>query len=102
MVTVDKESHPVRKPKRVVERNIALLGDLMRFLLAEPKVLASLPSGFELVILPDDDPEMRFYNMRLLDVIARKGKPIVFARLKSSKKAHWRQAQPNLYVPLAV
>ena len=44
MVTVNKGSHPVRKPKRVVERNIALLGDLMQFLLAESKVLASLPS----------------------------------------------------------
>ena len=97
-----KITMPIRKPRRVVERNIALLGDLMQFLLTEPKVLASLPSDFELVILPDDDPEMRLYNMRLLDAVARRNKPIVFARLASSKKAHWRQAQPNLYVPLAV
>ncbi len=97
-----KVTPPTKKPKRVVERNLALLGDLMQFLLAEPRVFASLPSDFELVILPDDDPEMRIYNLSLLDTLANKNKPIVFARLKSSKKANWRKTQPSLYVPLAV
>jgi hypothetical protein len=97
-----KVTASIRKPKRVVERNIALLGDLMQFLLADPRVLASLPSDFELVILPDDDPEMRVYNLNLLDTLANQDKPIVFARLKSSKKANWRKTQPSLYVPLAV
>lgn len=99
---MDGKVTPIRKPKRVVERNIALLGDLMDFLLAEPHVLASLPSEFELVILPDDDPEMRLYNLKLLDTLTRQDKAIVFARIKSSKKANWRKTQPSLYVPLAV
>lgn len=97
-----KVTSAIRKPRRVVERNIALLGHLMQFLLAEPRVLASLPSDFELVILPDDDPEMRLYNLKLLDSFTRKDKPIVFARLASSKKSNWRKAHPSLYVPLAV
>lgn len=92
----------IRKPKRVVERNIALFGELMHFLLAEPHILASLPDEFELVILPDDDPEMRLYNLNLLDTFARQDKPIVFARIKSSKKSDWHKTQPSLYVPIAV
>ena len=97
-----KVNSSIRKPRRVVERNVALLGSLMEFLLAEPRVLASLPSDFELVILPDDDPEMRLYNLKLLDAFSRKDKPIVFARLASSKRSNWRKSQPSLYVPLAV
>jgi hypothetical protein len=97
-----KITAPIKKPQRVVERNIALLGNLMQFLLADPRVLASLPSDFELVVLPDDDPEMRLYNLKLLDTLANQDKPIVFARLKSSRKANWRKSQPSLYVPLAV
>ena len=97
-----KISAPIRKPRRVVERNIALLGDLMQFLLADPRVFASLPNDFELVILPDDDPEMRLYNLKLLDALESQDKPIVFARLKSSRKTSWRKTQPSLYVPLAV
>ncbi len=98
----ERMTSPNRKPKHVVERNMALLDRLMRYLLAQPQVLASLPSDFELVILPDDDPEMRLYNLQLLDTFARQEKPIVFARLKSSKRVNWRKAEPSLYVPLAV
>ena len=74
----------------------------MKFLLDEPRVLASLPSEFELVILPDDDPEMRLYNLKLLDTLTQQNKPVVFARVKSSKKTSRRKTQPSLYVPLAV
>ncbi len=89
------------KPKKVVERNIQLLGALMEYLLAEPRVFDSLPADFELVILPDGDPEMRLYNLKLLDTFSSQGKPIVFARVRSSKKMNLQKAQPRLYVPLA-
>ena len=59
----------VRHPKRVVERNIALLGDVMRYLLSEPQLFASLPENFELVILPDDDPVLRRYNLELSECL---------------------------------
>ena len=92
----------IRKPKKVVERNITLLGNLMTYLLAEPEVFNSLPNDFELVILPDDDPEIRLYNLRLLDALEKQGKPIVFVRMKASRNVNLRKSRPNLYVPLAV
>lgn len=91
-----------KKPKNVVERNIALLGDLMHYLLAEPQTLNSLPDNFELVILPDDDPEMRLYNLELLDIYGSEGKPVVFVRMKFSQEADFNKTRPSLYVPLAV
>ena len=100
MVT-KKVNHGGSKPKSVVERNIALLGSLMHYLLADPKIMRSLPGNFELVILPDDDPEMRLYNLKLLDTFATEGKPIVFARIKSSRNADLKKAQPSLYIPIA-
>jgi len=90
-----------RKPKNVVERNIAMLGVLMSYLLAEPQVFDSLPTNFELVILPDDDPEICLYNLRLLDTFDSQGKPVVFARVKSSRTMDLEKARPSLYVPLA-
>jgi len=91
-----------KKPKNVVKRNIALLGDLMHYLLAQPQILHSLPDHFELVILPGDDPEMCLYNLGLLDTYGNEGKPIVFVRIKSSREADFHQARPSLYVPLTV
>ncbi|CAG0943812.1 hypothetical protein ANRL1_01478 [Anaerolineae bacterium] len=91
----------LKKPRRVVERNIALLDSLMHYILAEPQVLDSLPEKFELVILPEDDPEMCLYNLKLLNRFGSEGKPVVFVRMKSSEKVDWTRARPSLYVPLA-
>lgn len=90
------------KPENVVERNVALLGHLMRYLLEEPHIFNALPDNFELVILPDDDAEMRRHNLELLDAFVNEGKPVVFVRLKSSKVTDFHRAQPKLYVPLAM
>lgn len=89
------------KPENVVERNIVLLGQLMRYLLAKPQILDALPDNFELVILPDDDPEIRLYNLELLDTFADESKPVVFVRIKSSQTTDFHKTQPSLYIPLA-
>ncbi|MCG2784139.1 MAG: hypothetical protein L6461_03440 [Anaerolineae bacterium] len=81
----------------IAKRNIALTGEVMRYLLENPKVFQSLPEQFELVILPEDDPEIRMYNLELLDKYGSEGKPIVFARMKSNPLT----SQPSIFVPLA-
>ncbi len=44
----------VTPPTNVVERNILLTGQIMKFILDHPKTLDSLPDKFELVVLPED------------------------------------------------
>ncbi len=90
-----------RKPRRVVERNIALTGNFMRYILARPHILESLPDKFELIILPEDDPELRRYNLDLLDTFGSEGRPIVFVRLKSSTATDFKMVQPQVYAPIA-
>ncbi len=88
-------------PAYVVERNIQLTGEVMRYLLNQPLTFNALPDHFELVILPDDDPELRQYNLDLLDKYGSEGKPIVFARLKTHAAQTLTPALPDLFVPLA-
>jgi len=88
----------VKRPNKVVERNIALTGEIMRYLLDHPNIFTSLPDRFELVVLPEDDPEMRLYNLELLDKYGSASNPIVFARIKS----HQKRIEPKIFVPLAV
>ena len=87
----------IETPKDVVARNAALNGQLMRYLLQHPQVLESLPDQFELVILPDYDPEMRAYNLELLDTYTNQQTPVVFARMSAASE----QPVMNFYVPLA-
>ncbi len=59
------ESKMNATPDRVVERNIALTGQFTRYLLENPAIFSALPDAFELVIFPQNDPELQLYNLRL-------------------------------------
>lgn len=86
----------------IVERNISLSGKIMRFLMENPQVFSSLPDKFELVILPDDDPEIRQYNLDLIDKYGSEGRPIVFARVKVHQEKLKSQVKPSIFVPVQV
>ena len=89
-------------PANVVKRNILLVKEIMRHLLNNPQVFSSLPDKFELVILPEDDPEMRLYNLELLDKYESGDKPIVFARVKLRETNIEIQNRPCLYAPIPI
>ena len=92
----------ISSPKDVVERNLALTSQIMRYLLKEPRILGALPDKFELVILPEDDPEMRLYNLELLDRYGSEGRPVVFARIRGQQLDELGQQKPSIFVPVAV
>ena len=84
---------------KVVERNVHLTGEIIKYILNNPKMLDVLPEKFELVLLPEDDPEVRMLNLDLLDKYGSEGKPIVFARVNThTMTAKWK---PNIFVPVA-
>lgn len=90
----------VRFREGVVERNILLSGKIMQFLMENPQVFSSLPDNFELVILPDDDPEIRQYNLDLIDRYGSEGRPIVFARINAHQESLKCRVKPTIFVPV--
>ncbi len=90
----------VNKPSDVVKRNLRLTGEIMRYLLNNSQVFDSLPDNFELVVLPDGDPEIRLYNLDLLDRYGSEGKPIVFARIRSEQTHISNAVNPSLFAPI--
>lgn len=83
----------------IVERNIALSGQIMKYLLNHPQVFDVLPDDFELVILPEDDEEITLFNLELLKKRSGQGKPVVLARVKSSMEKI--TSEPSIFVPVA-
>jgi len=90
------------KGATIVERNLSLVKSLMQYLITNPQVFDLLPDKFELVILPEDDPEIRLHNLELLDILSKEEKTIVFARVKSGFSALLDTTPPNIYIPVAV
>jgi Family of unknown function (DUF5647) len=70
----------------------------MEYLIDHPKVFDVLPDKFELVILPEDDPEISMFNLELLKKYGSEGKPIVLARIQSDAA----KMEPSIFVPVAV
>src|SRR5436309_12938394 len=87
-------------PPETVERNILLTGKIMQFLMESPQIFDSLPEKFELVILPDDDPAIREYNLELLDKYGSEDKPVVFARITTHPKDLNSSSKPRIFVPV--
>ena len=81
----------------IATRNIRLTGEIMQYLLDHPQVFEALPDKFELVLLPEDDPEIRQLNLELLDQYGSEGKPIVFARIRTQATT----IKPSIFVPVA-
>ena len=90
----------VTTPADIVERNLRLTEKIMRYLLNNPQLFNSLPDNFELVVLPDDDPEIRLYNLDLLDRYGSEGQPVVFARIQSKSRDVPVPGSPRLFVPV--
>jgi len=91
----------VKHPSDVVERNLKLVQALMKYLYQNPRLFQSLPDDFDLIVLPDDDPEIRLFNLEVLDKSDRKDKPVVFSRIRASLSGTPNQWQPDLYAPEA-
>ena len=92
----------IKSLDKVVERNIILSGKIMQFLMENPLVFNSLPDKFVLVILPDDDPDIRQYNLDLLDKYGSENKPIVFARIKAHPENLETRLKPSIFVPVNI
>ena len=86
--------------EQIVERNLSLVSEVTRFILDNPSLLDRLPSDFQLVILPNDDPELSLYNLNLLTNYANQNKPLIMVRLEGSQ-VDFEHNPPQLFVPLA-
>jgi hypothetical protein len=87
--------------KTISERNLELVTAMMRFILDQPQVLDRLPEDFQLVLLPDDDPELRRYNLETLEKEAGNDEPVVFVRLTAAAPISSADP-PRIYVPVPV
>ncbi len=85
---------------QIIERNLSLVAEVTRFILENPLILDRLPPDFQLVVLPEDDPELSLYNLDLLAGHVEQNKPLVMVRLEAHQ-VNFEQKPPQLYIPLA-
>ncbi|MGH7960810.1 MAG: DUF5647 family protein [Candidatus Binatia bacterium] len=65
-------------PKAMAHKNLVLGMEFDKYLLEHPDLLARIPQGAHVVLLPTYDPALLAANRRLARKRAAEGRPIVF------------------------
>ncbi len=96
------ERTEITYPVNIVEKNIMLTNEVMQYFYKNIMLMDTLPDNFRLVLLPDDDAELREYNIKLLNQYIYDDVPVVFVRLHVASKRNLHDYQHfNVYAPLA-
>jgi len=65
-----------------IKRNLDLLNEFMKIAFDQPEILDKIPKGSELIILPENDPELYAANLKIKQSLEEKGKKVVVVRMK--------------------
>ena len=65
-----------------IKRNLDLLNEFMKIAFDQPEILDKIPKGSELIILPENDPELYAANLKIKQLLEEKGEKVVVVRMK--------------------
>ncbi len=69
----------------IVQKNLELHNEWMRYCFIHPEILDQIPKGAQIVILPDNTPELAEENKKIAEQLKRKGLPLVIIHLDMPK-----------------
>lgn len=69
------------KKDEIIKKNLDLHAEWMRYVFAHPDILDQIPQGAELVIIPNNDPELAAENQKVAEDLKTKGIPFVLIHL---------------------
>lgn len=70
------------KKDEIAARNLLLGAEFDKFIIEHPEFLDKIPDGAQLVFLPEYDQELCKENLKLIESLREKDKPVVYIRLK--------------------
>jgi len=82
----------------IMEKNMTLSFEFERYLLEHPEILARIPDGAQVVLLPQDDPELYHINLEAARKTRQESKaePIVYIEIEALAAPRSRLINPRL------
>ncbi len=74
------------KKESVVQKNLDLLDEFMKYAFDHPDILDEMPRDASLVILPEGDPSLQRKNRKMLKRLKTKGEEVVALKLKATRR----------------
>jgi hypothetical protein len=69
----------------IIKKNLDLHAEWIRYVFGHPEVLEQIPQGAELIIIPNNDPELAQENQRTADDLKTRGLPFVVIHIDLPK-----------------
>jgi len=71
---------------QILKGNLDLLNEFMKIAFDHPDILDKIPYEAELVILPENDPELYKANLKIKQSLKKRGEKFVVVRMKKPEK----------------
>jgi hypothetical protein len=71
----------------VVRKNLELLEEFMKYAAEHPEILNHIPRDAQLIILPENDPELLEMNKQTVEECKKSNRPFVVFRMKMPEKS---------------
>jgi hypothetical protein len=86
---------------QIVEKNITLSFEFEQYILEHPEVLEQIPDGAQVILLPQDDPELYRVNLNASQKAREEGEtmPVVYVEIEALAPPRSRLVNPRLATP---
>ena len=71
----------MKKSEELISRNIELSAEFSRHLFEHPELERKIPPDAEIVLLPEFDPELKRFNLKLGRRIEREGGKVFYVKI---------------------
>ena len=82
----------------LVGKNLILTAEFDRYLLEHPESSESISPNAQIVLLPEDDPELSRRNLELSEAQREPGQPVVYVRIEKLLPPLSRLVNPRIEV----
>jgi hypothetical protein len=72
----------MKSEKEMIGKNIELSAEFSRYLFEHPEIETTIPVDAEIILLPEFDPELKEFNLKLGKIIVAEGGKVLYIKVK--------------------
>lgn len=72
--------------KEIVNKNLDLLAEFMKYAFDNPDILDQIPPDAELVILPEDNPALYRENIKIAERHQNENTPVTLVKMRTPRR----------------
>jgi len=89
------------KEEEIFSKNLILSTEFDRYVIEHPAFAEKIPRNAQIVLLPEDDPELRKKNIEIAKAQREAGQPVVYVQIEKVTPQISRLVNPRLEIAVA-